>query len=63
MRKWKPFNVGPYRLGILDGEAVAVWYDGEPRRRHRWRLAVTTEADGNGGFLPIHSVEQLQRTM
>jgi integrase len=50
MGKWKAFNVGDYRLGRLDGEAVAVWYDGEPRRRHRYRLGVATETEGRAAL-------------
>lgn len=45
MGKWRPYNVGKYRLGQLRGEAVAVW--SEPGgKRPRFRLGCRTEAEG-----------------
>jgi len=48
-RKWRPYNVGAYRLGQLGGEAVAVW--SEPGgKRPRFRLGVRTEAEGRAAL-------------
>jgi len=43
MGKWRRYQVGQYRLGQLNGRAVAVWRDDEGF--HRIRLAATTEAE------------------
>lgn len=43
MGKWRRYQVGQYRLGQLNGRAVAVWRDAEGK--HRIRLDATTEAE------------------
>lgn len=49
MGKWRPYNAGKYRLGQLNGEAVAVWSERRTDgtwHRPRFRLGVRTEAEG-----------------
>lgn len=48
MGKWRRYRVGPYRLGQLHGQAVATWL--EAGKRHRYRLAVRTEAEGRAAL-------------
>lgn len=46
-KRWKPYRVGIYRLGTLNGQAVATWRDASGR--HRERLGrVQTEAEARG---------------
>lgn len=40
MGKFKPFNVGEYRLGSLGDDACAVWEEGRKRRRFRLGTAL-----------------------
>src|SRR5688572_551735 len=49
MGNWRPYHVGDVRLGQLNGEAVAVWWEHDAtgrRQRRRFRLDVRTEAEG-----------------
>lgn len=53
MGKWGEFRVGNYRLGQLNGEACAVWWerDGAGRhQRHRYRLGVSSEKEGRAAL-------------
>lgn len=34
-KRWKPYRVGIYRLGLLGDQAVATWRDAEGRHRYR----------------------------
>lgn len=34
-KRWKPYRIGPYRLGVLHGQAVATWRDADGRHRYR----------------------------
>ena len=43
MGKWRRYQVGQYRLGQLNGRAVAVWRD--EAGKHRIRLDATAEAE------------------
>lgn len=43
MGKWRRYQVGQYRLGQLNGRAVAVWRDADGK--HRIRLDATTETE------------------
>lgn len=46
-KRWKPYRVGPYRLGALGGQAVATWRDAEGK--HRYRLGpAETEPQARG---------------
>lgn len=48
MGKWRRYQVGQYRLGQLNGRAVAVWRD--ETGKHRIRLEATTEAEGRAAL-------------
>lgn len=47
-KHWRNYSNGPYRLGQLKGEAVVTWRD--ELGRHRYRLAVYTEAEGRSAL-------------
>lgn len=34
-KRWKPYRVGPYRLGVLGDQCVATWRDAEGKHRVR----------------------------
>ncbi len=49
-KRWRHYQIGPYTLGSLNGQAVATWR-GEHGNRHRERLgAATTEAEARAIF-------------
>lgn len=51
MRKWAKFSYGRYRLQQLNGEACAVWEDGNTGKRRRFRLGVSTEVEGKARLI------------
>jgi integrase len=48
-KHWRKYANGPYRLGRLNGRAVAVWRDAQGVK-HRYRLDATTEAEGRSAL-------------
>lgn len=52
-KRWRPYRVGIYRLGYLNGQAVATWRDADGK--HRVRLGrAATEAEARR-FLDTHA--------
>jgi integrase len=43
-KRWRHYQIGPYRLGFLKGQAVATWTEGDGRRRERLGSADTEQA-------------------
>lgn len=48
-KRWKPYRVGIYRLGVLGDQAVATWRDAEGR--HRVRLGKASSENEARRFL------------
>jgi integrase len=59
-KRWKPYRVGIYRLGLLGDQAVATWRDAEGR--HRFRLGRATSEEQARGLITAFAHARARQT-
>lgn len=59
-KRWKPYRVGIYRLGLLGDQAVATWRDADGR--HRYRLGRATSEEQARGLITAFAHARARQT-